>query len=332
VTAHSLSFSPLSALRRSLAGDFTTVGFMAAWYMGALPTVPCGGAGLGGAFVLQSFRNLSNRALINIQVGTTGRIEIWGGGLDASTTPGQAMLARSTKEIAPGTYNHIETKVFVDAVTGTVEVRVNGHEFVSYTGNTARQISGAATISQVFAGLTDGSTPPSFVGLWYTDDWAVWNDEATDAQGNAALITDFIGQYGVYTLPPIADSTPEQWSTTSGTDSFEMVNEIPPNDDTDFLFASVSGKKTALEMAPLPVTITDVAFICPTMRSRKSDNGDCDITVGVISGVTESEDTAIDAITTGYQYYTHVWEQDPNSVGDPWNPAALPAMQINRSA
>lgn len=327
VTSRSIAINANSAVRRSLGGEFATVGLMSPIFMSNLPIVGPQAA----AWVLQAFRNIENRAQINIKVGTTGRVEIWGGGNDGNLGPNGTFLARSTKEMAAGTFNHIETKVHMSATVGTVEVRVNGEVFVTYAGNTARALGGSLNIAQVYMGLGDSTTPPSFNGNWYTDDWAAWNDEATDAQGHASTVTDFIGQYGVYTLSAVADATPEDWELSTGVNSFELVNEIPPNENTDFIFASTTALKTALEVAPLPVNITDVAFVAPIIRSRKTDNGNCAVTIGVISGGTEEEnDGGEDAQTPTFSYYTHPWEQDPDTT-DKWNPLNMPLIQVDRS-
>lgn len=315
-----------ASMRRSLGGDFTTVGLMTRWYMTTM-------AARQGAFCIQQFRNVENFAHISIQIGATGRIMIVGGGLDGELNGYGTQLASSTLELAAGTFNHIETKVVLGA-SGSVEVRVNGKSYVTYSGNTVRASSGSASIAQVAFGqwqtnFYDGLI--SFFGYWFLDDIAVWNSSTTDNMGGTAAAHDFIGQYGVYYLPPNADASPQQWTLTVGTSAYALVNEIAPDDNLNYLFTNSVGFETNLVPSPLPSNVTAILAIACLPRMRKTDTGDCSVRMGCNSGGTEQLEPSDTPLVTSWDYYMpFVQEIDPHTSAA-WNALSLPNMVVKRT-
>jgi len=305
--------------RRALATEVgTKVGMGCAIFMDRLPIPPFNA--VRGASVIQQFRNESNRSHISIQVGPTGRIYIMGGGLDrvSSTTGvnGPVELAKSTRQIAAGAWNHIETIVEVGV---GVSVRVNGKAFVAYTGTTDFAQVGATEIAQIAIGHFDSSIPVEYNLLWFDDIFVQTGDDI-----------DFLGELEVHYLLPVSDQPPQDWSLTTGVNAYALINEIPPDDDVDYIFSEGTGDQARFAVQPLPVDIVSVAAVAPLARVRKTDSGSCEVQLSVFSVATLEEAPDTHAPTTAYQYFFDVWETDPGNENDPWTPTSMPAIQIER--
>ena len=80
----------------------------------------------------------------------------------------------------------------------------------------------------------------------------------------------------------------------------------------------------------LPSNVISVAAVLPVARSKKSDLGTCDLTLGVVSGASpeEGEDQAVYA---NYSYVRSVFELDP-ATGERWSPTDMPDITVKRSA
>jgi len=303
--------------RRVLDTAAAKVGMGCAIFMDRLPVPPA--TSIRGATVIQQFRNEGNRAHISIQVGPTGRIYIMGGGLDrvSSTSGGSGPveLAVSRRQVAAGAWNHIETIVTMGV---GVEVRVNGALFVQYTGTTSFALGGG-NISQVAIGHFDSSVAVEYNLLW-------WDDIYVQSGGTIT----FLGELEVHYLQPTADLSPQDWQRTSGANAFALINEIPPDDDVDYVFSEVAGNQSRFVVAPLPVDIVTVAAVAPLARVRKTDSGSCEVSLAVHSAGTLDEAVDTHAPTTAYQYFFNVWETDPGNGDAAWTPSSMPAIQIER--
>lgn len=334
VVGQSLKSSALGTRRISLRGSHTTVGWGMGLWMDNLPSVGNGiGAGKA-AYCIQLWLNVEGYATMALLVGATGRLELWSADGFDSTAAGRGppvKKAESTLEMAPGTFNHIESKIVLDNATGTCKVKVNGRTFIDFTGDTIYFHDGSSTIAQVASGLFNTSGAPSFLGFFYYDDDFWWNDATNDAQGHAGSVVDFLGQYGAYWLPPAADTADADFTLTSGINGYQLIDEIPPNEDTDFIFSSTPTNKSGFTTAALPANVTNVAACAPWARIKKTDTGTCDSALGLKSGATR-EFATDRAMTTSYGYFRDVFEKDSASTANPWNPATLPAILVKRTA
>lgn len=306
--------------RRALDVEVSTkVGMGCAILMDRLPIPPFNADR--GAVVIQQFRNESNRAHISIQVGPTGRIYIMGGGLDrtSSTTGinGPVELAKSRLQIAAGAWNHIETILEVGV---GVTVRVNGRLYAQYTGTTDFAQVGNNNIAQIAIGHFDSSIPVEYNLLWFDDIYV---------QTGAAI--DFLGELEVHYLQPVSDQLPQGWQKTTGANAYQLINEIPPDDDVDYIFAETTALQSRFAVEPLPVDIVSVAAVSPLARVRKTDSGPCEVKLAVFSVATLAPAAETKSPTTAYQYFFDVWETDPGNGNVAWTPSSMPAIQIERT-
>lgn len=298
--------------RRTLGRDCTTVGVGFGFWMDALPVTPAHSTPL----VQVRDVNLVNQ--IHLSMGTTGRLQVYCGGFDGGANS-PVLLGSSTKEMATGTWNHIELKTVLDGSAGVVEVYVNGVQWINVSGADTVAVGSTGFGSQVVFGISGGGCFSS--NLWWDDIFTY--DEQTGG------VHDILGQYGVYTLMPNADTATADWQLSTGSSGFALINEIPPDDDVKFLFTSLTAKESDFNVQALPANIVAVAAVQPTARMRKTDTGDCSVQVGVQRGGDLSLHTTF-PLTTAYSHYFNVDEVDPDGSGA-WNPVLLPAVVVKRT-
>lgn len=198
-------------LRHVLPANVTTSGQACRIWMDALPDAgdkrPCP----------ISFKNAGNGFMYNLIVTTTGRLSVRQGGF------GGAELAETTNPVitANGWY-HLEMKVVIDAVVGSIEVRVEGATVILLENiNT-----GVTPVSQVEI-CNDPDATSSGVTMRIKD-FVVWD-------GTGTYNNDFLGAVMVYNLIPIAD-VDLNWTPSTGTEGYPILDNMPPN-DAQFLSA-----------------------------------------------------------------------------------------------
>ena len=115
--------------------------------------------------------------------------------------------------INPLAYNYISAKCFIDPAAGSVLVRVNGVIVLN--------LSGVVTSAAGSSGMADTLQLMTLGGPSYHDDTTLWlwTDPSDDMTGSP----------NIYTFLSSADSTPLQWTPSTGTDHYPLVNTVPPD-------------------------------------------------------------------------------------------------------
>lgn len=275
-----------------------------------------------GNHCIMQWRNSSNRAHISLQVNGLGRIMVMRGGRDALSAP-STQIGISTKALVPNTWNHIEAEVLLHASAGHVKIRVNGKEFYYLEGvNTIGAISGNGFHAAFAFGSFDSSASSGAYADAKWDDCAWWDDEV-DAHHDGS----FIGQHGVTYLPANLDGTYEEWTPSSGVDSFAMVDDIEPDEDSTYISSDTIGQRAAFGCATPPANVEDIECLAVVARVKKTDTGDADISLGVITlGATEDSLTQF-AVTSDYHTYYGLYPINPETAAA-WNPVAMPEVLV----
>lgn len=299
-----------SGARRPFApGAVATAGVALRMYMPQLPYDRVGVIGFyDGALNVQ----------INANITPTGAVEIWRG--SSAVGSGGVKLGQTTGPVTTANaWHHYELKVVCDAFAGTVELRIDGVSVIALTAvNTG-------TASQLSLDITDRRTgTPLFNFGCYFKDLVTWNGLGT--QNN-----NFLGTVSVLGMVPNADVN-VNWTPSTGTTAFNLLDNSPPLDATEYLTA-VTPPPAALLVAlsNLPANVTSVRAMIAQVRARKADGGDGNIQASLKSNVSfvAGSDRPI---TTAFTYYEDVFEVDPNTAA-PWTPASADAAQlrINRT-
>lgn len=133
--------------------------------------------------------------------------------------------------VIPGSYSYWEMKISEFSATGNVIIRRNGLIVLNIIGNT--NPDGTGTCTQWYLCGPSASSSAAQDDSYLCD----LVDSGIPTQPN----NDFLGPIHIYALPPTADATPLQWTPSSGTTHFNLVAEIPPDDDGSFVSDSTVG-------------------------------------------------------------------------------------------
>lgn len=296
-------------LRRVLNATQTTVGMGFRLFLSSLPTGNTTNA------PQVQFRDSTNTAQLSISVTTTGAIQAYRG----TITGGTLLGATSGPVIVANAWNHIECKVLIDDAAGTVEVRVNGVAQLTLTGVDTKATSTAGCSQYVL-----GSIGSSFVApFMYWKDLIVWNT-------SGSYNNDFIGDVKVVTLLPESDVS-LNWTPSTGSTGWDLIDETTPN-DADYISADATPPAAYVcELTDLDEDVTSVKGLMTVVRMLKTDGGDANVQVGLVSAG-DVDNGADRPITTAATYWFDISEENPDTAA-PWTPVNTNSAQlrINRT-
>lgn len=297
--------SAFQCLRRVFSASRTECGVALRVWMSSLPSSTGNRWGLG-------FHDLDNNPLVTLICETNGAITIKKGSYTDNT-----VVTSTGPALTAGAWNHIEWHVLSGDDTGSVEVRVNGvpvileEDIVDVFGG---------SMAQFCMNSASGGAGYNF----YIRDLVLW-----DATGSYA--NDFLGSVSVIGLQPTADVS-FNWDAVGVTDGYEALANDPPLDDTEYISADdTPPAASTFSLSNLPDDVTSVKALITQVRARKSDGGDGNLQMGLIS----NGDTWTGAdrpLTTAFQYWFDVSHTDPDT-SSPWSPSAVDnvILQLDRT-
>lgn len=285
--------------------DGSTFGVGFHHYIEALPTLSFTGGiiGFGGPSSL-------NRSL---RIDTSGEAVFWSGDTqDGSEIEGTGWFPSS------GTLYHIELKMFIDGSVGTLELRVDGTTV--YSGTNLNTL-GDGSFSRVWfapASATTDGTGDDETHVWY-DNLFFWNT-------SGSINNDFLGERNIYTLFPDGDTATEEWALSSGSDSFDLVNNVPPDPLVDYLEAQNNGDETIMTVEDLPSTEISVTAVQITSLTYKTGTTDTRLDAGII--INSNEDAGTFSLAQDNpQYKYHISEISPDTSAS-YTPTEINGMEI----
>jgi hypothetical protein len=222
-----------------------------------------------------------------------------------------ATLLGSTSglNLAGGAWYYIEVKVKCHDSAGTVEVRVGGATKLNLTGQNTKAGSHY---------YHDG-VRLDLAGYFYHDD--VYVCDKTGSVNN-----DFLGNCRVVGLIPSADTATHDWTPSTGSSHYAMVNETLENDDANYLEDGTSGHADLWGYAAGPalgaIKGVKISTVC-----RETDVQTVGLITLVNSGATTSPDSSQPIGSTTYVARTRIVELDP-ATGNAWTGASLNAAQF----
>ena len=250
--------------------------------------------------------------------GVVSQCEVW---LNAtgtlSVTRNGTHLGTTIAAVFPGTYYYLEWKLVIDNAAGATELRVDGVPWLTLSGvDTQGAAVATATVFRM------GSPDAWFV----TKTMDVDDLYICDGTGSAPHNT-FLGDCRVDALMPSGEGANSAWTPSTGTVHWSLVEEIPPNEDTDYLSAVTPGVRDTHAMGNLPTMPTPTIWGAQhCLHARKEDAGLCQIKSVVKSAATTQAGAEMHALALTYTYYRTVWPVDP-ATGLAWTTAAIDAVE-----
>lgn len=258
-----------------------------------------------------SFRDGSNVETAYVIIETTGRFTFYDGTNTITTT---------NPVITANGWWHVEVK-YVTAGTGSIEIRVEGITVMQNTNLGYLSMPNVFQIAQHYFGFNFGST------VVYWKDYIIWDDTGTNNN-------NFLGTVMVTQLLPMSDVA-LNWTPSTGSTGYTILDNIPP-DDSMYLAAPFPAPAAyQAGLTNLPKDVTSVKALISIIRAAKTDGGDGNIQVSIVSdplGTPATVDGADRPITTAQTYWRDVFEIDPKT-GAPWTPIAVDNanLKINRT-
>lgn len=255
--------------------------------------------------IFQVYDVSNSAAVLTVTYTSTGVVQVRRG-----TNTGTIIATSDTNTLDAATLFHIEFQFGFHASTGTVEMRVNGEEWINETGLN-----------------TLGSPSPSSFGFFIMnsssgEDIDLYIDNLYLYDTTGSYNNDWIGEQRVYTVVPTGDTATEDWTLSTGSDSYALLDEIPAN-TTDYIEASSVSDRTDVSLGNLPSVNISVKGVQVAVVAQKTDAGSGGIQVGIVSN--SVDDLSSDQGLTQSQWlrYFHIVEEDPDTT------AAFTAAGVN---
>lgn len=178
---------------------------------------------------------------------------------------GSTLIATFLTAIVPNVYYHVGIKVLINSSTGTLLTTLNGVTQNNLTGiNT--QISNAFT-SRIDFGINAVSSTTDALRVG-------WSDVCIQADASASNVS-LRGDCAALRLAVTSDATPNDGTTTSGTDHYAMVDDgnSGHDGDTTTLTLSTTGNEERFGHENLPASVTAVKAVCQRAVTKKDDAG-----------------------------------------------------------
>lgn len=254
----------------------------------------------------------------------TCRLELWKDGFirAVGSAYGDMALIPNAK-MGRGLEGYVEWKVYLHDTNGSWEIRWNGNTILTQTN-----------VDTKYRGDTTGANRAQFISMNSTntaDEEGFRISDIYICDDAGSVNNDFLGPCRVLALHPDADGDDEDWTTSSGTDSYALVNETSPaDDDSDYIEDSTTGNRSIFTYDDVPTGMgSNIKGVQLCTLARITDATSYDLKNTVKSGGTLYYDSAV---TIDQQDYTDmeqqkwIMETDPDT-GSAWTESGLNAVQ-----
>jgi len=219
--------------------------------------------------------------------------------------------ATSTNSVAAGNWYYMEFKIFIHDTAGTIELRVNGAPWFALTGRDTRYATYGAAVDGFM--ITGGN------GIAWVDDLYVLDTTGTSNN-------DFLGDQRVDTLYPTADGTYSQFTPSTGTTHYTLVDETAPN-TTDYVDGTAAGQRDSYQFSDLTaLAVQNIAGVQVNAAILKDDAGARSVCTFARSSTTDGDGASV-ALSTSQLYVSQVYPTNPNG-GAAWSESAVNAAEF----
>lgn len=240
---------------------------------------------------------------ITIQVLNNGSLRL------CSTTNASTLTTiyatTATNIINVNTWHYIELEFTIANSGGVLNLYVDGALVSSGTYDT---LITSTTVSSLYLGPTNSVN----IGVYLIDDLYI-----TDTPSR-------LGEQKVETLYPSADSAQKQWTASTGSDNYAMVDETLMS-STDYIVSSTVGDFDLYDFGNLSSTANTISAITVSTLAEKDNVGTRAIALPVKSGATTT-DGANNYLSGSYILASRILETDPNT-STVWTVSGVNSLQ-----
>ena len=216
---------------------------------------------------------------------------------------GNLIAASAVGLVTAASWNYVEVELTRDAAAGVMKVWFNGVLVINSTGvNT-----GASDIDNfAFTGHPGNN--------FFYDDFYITNNATR------------LGERRVDYLPPTADTATEDWSLSAGVNSYALLDEIPLNNDTDYVHSATVGNKDLFDMADLTTTPVAIDGVQTVLVARKDDAATREVRTNLKNGTTTTNGTTR-TMSASYAISSDLYLLNPDTAAA-WTPAEINSTQL----
>lgn len=221
----------------------------------------------------------------------------------------------STLALSTGVEYYIEWKVTIaDSIAAnSCKVRVNGVDWINVAAGQDTKAGTNATVNSVRLGAFGTG-----IGTTTFDDFYICDN-------SGSTNNDFLGDVRIDTLFPSGDGNYSQFTPSTGTTHYTLVDESTPN-TTDYNDGASVGDRDSYAMGNLSALASSTVYgVQVNAAIVKDDAGSKSATTFVRSSSTNADGASV-ALSTSQAYVSQVFETDPNgSVA--WTETTVNAME-----
>lgn len=223
------------------------------------------------------------------------------------------LLSTSGATIPVAAFNYIEFKATINDTTGSYELRLNGSSITSGSGVDTKNTANAS-ITQYSMGYSNAQA--ASVLLW--DDHYFLDTTGSDNN-------NFLGDCRIDTLFPTSDGNYTQFTPSTGSSHFALVDETAPN-TTDYNESATVGQRDSYGLQNLtPLVAGDVFGVQVNAAVLKDDAGARSASTFVRSGTTNGDGTSA-SLSTSQTILAQIYEKNPDGTVD-WTVTSINAME-----
>jgi hypothetical protein len=222
----------------------------------------------------------------------------------------------SVASIPTGSFSYIEFKVTIaDSISaGSCKVRLNGVDIITVA--TGQDLKATSNTTANSLRLSSSSTLASTVLLF--DDFYLC--DATGSTNN-----DFLGDVRVDAIYPTADGNYSQFTPSTGSDHYALVDETTPN-TTDYNDGTTVGHRDSYAMGNLSALTSQTVYGVQVNAAILKDDAGAKSAATFVRSSSTNGDGASAALSTSQVYVSQVFETDPNG-SIAWTETTVNAME-----
>jgi hypothetical protein len=258
-----------------------------------------------------------NLCSLNMQADNTLSIDLNGGSGQIYNSGAQGLIFTFDM------YHYVELQCVLSGgspISCTCTLYVDGQLWASaVSGATGVNASSLLANSTFMNQITIGAANGGINTAWVCDLYCL-NSDTTDVNSHATTLHTFLGDVAVDALVPVADVSVAWSPFPSGTSpTFPLIAEIPPDDDTTYIFSDTIGQVATYNFQPLSGFIGTIFGAQLLLYAKKDAEGTRSI-AGLVGGtvVKDTYGNTPSYLDDYYDYYIYPLDSDN---GTAWTPA-----------
>lgn len=197
---------------------------------------------------------------------------------------------------------------------GVIQVYVDGNLEINVSGATA--VTANPTLDRVNLMMCTSTA------TWTVDDIVIW-----DNAGSGLVASDFpLGPRRIITALPNGDTSDKDFSRSTGSDNYALVDDAAINQDTDYVESAISGDKDLYDFAALGVSPSSIKGVVVTACVKNPEGGSINGKLCVKSSSSEAQSSA-KAVGVAYKCIQEIFKTNP-STSAAWTESGVNAAQF----